>query len=177
MKKITLLLVIVAVMCLMVSTGNAQWEKEKSFLGPRLGIGIHGSGIAFGAGYEYGVTEDIGVGALVDYYTWSTEGWGAYGGKYTYIVIGAQGNYHLAKVLKWDASKLDPFVGVVLAYESVSWSWDDDPGTSYGWSATASGITFGGQAGLRYFLSPSVALYGQVGFGVTYLKAGVDFKF
>jgi hypothetical protein len=177
MKKLTLVLVVIAVMCLLVSTGNAQYQKEKSYLGPRIGIGVNGSSVAFGAGYEYGVTEEISVGGLVDYYTWSTNGWGAYGGKYTYIVIGAQGNYHFGKTLKWD-SKLDPFAGVVLGYESISWSWDNDPGYSYGgWSATSSGIVFGGQAGIRYFLSPNLALYGQVGFGITYLKVGVDFKF
>jgi hypothetical protein len=169
MKKITLLFVLVAVMCLLVSTGNAQYQKDKSYLGPRLGIGVYGSGISFGAGYEYGVTNEISVGGLVDYYTYD---WG-YGFKYTYIIIGAQGNYHFGEILKWD-KKLDPFAGLVIGYESVSWS-----GTEYyGWSAAyGSGIIIGGQAGIRYFMTPNLALYGQVGFGITYLKVGIDFKF
>jgi hypothetical protein len=176
MKKITLVFTIIAVLCLLVSTGNAQWEKGKSYIGPRVGIGINGSSIAFGAGYEYGVTEEIGVGALVDYYQWTYDWYGSYGGKYTYIVFGAQGNYHFGKILKWD-SKLDPFAGVVLGYESVSWKWDNEPGVSSTWSANASQIVFGGQAGIRYFFSPSIALYAQAGFGITYVKAGIDFKF
>ncbi|MGD0339364.1 MAG: hypothetical protein ABSB78_11315 [Bacteroidota bacterium] len=169
MKKLTLVFTVIVVLCLLVSTGNAQYEKGKSYLGPRVGIGVYGSGISLGAGYEYGVTDEISVGGLVDYYKYD---WG-FGFTYTYIVFGAQGNYHFGKTLKWD-SKLDPFAGLVIGYESVSWS-----GTEYaGWSsAYGSGIIFGGQAGIRYFLSPSLALYGQVGFGITYLKVGVDFKF
>ena len=174
MKKLTLAFVVIAVLCLLVSTGNAQYEKAKSYLGPRIGIGVNGSSIAFGAGYEYGVTDEISIGALVDYYQYSYTAWSDWGGKYTYIIIGAQGNYHFGKTLKWD-SKLDPFAGVVLAYENITWKWNDQSYDVY--SPTASGITFGGQAGIRYFLSPSLALYGQVGFGITYLKAGVDFKF
>ncbi|MCX5754155.1 MAG: hypothetical protein NTW97_11040 [Candidatus Krumholzibacteria bacterium] len=175
MKRVALLLVIVLAMCLVASTGHAQFEKGKSFLGPRLGIGAHGSGVVVGGGYEYGVTDVIGIGGLVDYYTWSTTGWGIWGGKYTYVIFGAQGNYHFGKALKWDA-KIDPFAGLVLGYERVSWSWDRNPGHIF-WEPSASGIILGGQIGIRYFVSPNLALYGQTGFGITYLKVGVDFKF
>lgn len=169
MKKLTIVLTVMVLLCLLVSTGNAQWEKGKSYLGPRLGIGAYGSGLSFGAGYEYGVTNEIGIGGLVDYYTYD---WG-FGFKYTYLVIGAQGNYHFGEILKWD-KKLDPFAGLVIGYENVSVS-----GSQYaGWSAAySSGIIIGGQVGIRYFLSPSIALYGQAGFGITYLKVGIDFKF
>jgi len=176
MKKIVPFVAILAVLVLMSSTGFAQYEMGKSYLGPRLGIGVNGSSVAFGAGYEYGVTPEISVGGLLDYYQWSTDAFAGYGGKYTYIVFGAQGNYHFGKTLKWD-SKLDPFAGLVLGYESITWSWDNNAYNGFGWSATSSGMVLGGQAGIRYFLSPNLALYGQVGFGITYIKAGVDFKF
>jgi hypothetical protein len=176
MKKITFLLTVTAVLGLLVSTSNAEFAKGQNYLGPRIGIGVNGSSIALGAGYEYGVTNEIGVGALIDYYQWSYDAFAGYGGKYTYIIFGAQGNYHFGKLLKWD-SKIDPFAGLVLAYQNITWKWNDQAYNSGLWSASASGITLGGQAGIRYFLSPMVALYGQVGFGITYLKAGVDFKF
>jgi hypothetical protein len=171
-KFFVLVAVVVALSFVLTATSQAQYVKGKSYLGPRIGIGVHGSSIAFGAGYEYGVTEDISVGALIDYYQWSYDAWAGYGGKYTYIVFGAQGNYHFGKLLKWE-SKLDPFAGLVLGYESVSWKWDNQ--VFQGWSASSSGLVLGGQAGLRYFVSPTVALYGQAGFGITYLKVGVDF--
>jgi hypothetical protein len=173
-RHLTLVAVVAVLLSLLTANSEAQYVIGKSYLGPRVGLGVHGSSFALGAGYEYGVTEDISVGALIDYYQWSYDAWVGYGGKYTYVVVGAQGNYHFGKLLKWD-SKLDPFGGVVLAYENVSWKWDN---RSYpGWSASSSGLVFGGQAGIRYFVSPTVALYGQAGFGITYLKVGVDFVF
>jgi hypothetical protein len=175
MKKNTLLFTVIVVSGLFVSTGNAQYDKGKSYIGPRIGIGVYGNSIALGAGYEYGATKEISAGALLDYYQWCYDPFAGYGGKYTYIIIGAQGNYHFGKLFKWD-SRIDPFAGLILAYENISWRWT---GQAWGspWSPSASGIALGGQIGIRYFLSPKVALYGQIGFGVTYLKAGVDFKF
>ena len=173
-RHLTIVAIVAVLLCVVTATSQAQYVMGKSYLGPRIGIGVNGSSLALGAGYEYGVTEDISVGALIDYYQWSYDAWAGYGGKYTYIVFGAQGNYHFGKLLKWD-SKLDPFAGVVLGYENVSWKWDNQVFTGY--SASASGLVFGGQAGLRYFVSPTVALYGQAGFGITYLKVGVDFVF
>lgn len=171
MKKITLVLTTIAVLGLLVSTGNAQYVKGCNLLGPRVGISVNGSGIALGAGYEYGVTNEISVGGLFDYYQWSEYDWATA----TYIVIGAQGNYHFGKLLMWD-SKVDPFAGLVLAYENTSWKVNN----LYllpGWSGASGGLILGGQIGIRYFVSPTVALYGQLGFGITYLKVGVDFKF
>jgi hypothetical protein len=173
-KLFALVAVAVALSFVVTATSLAQYKEAKSYLGPRVGIGVNGSSLAVGAGYEYGVTPDISVGALIDYYQWSYTPYGAFGGKYKYIVFGAQGNYHFGKLLKWE-DKLDPFAGVVLAYQNISWSWDNQAYSF--WSASASGLVFGGQAGIRYFVSPTVALYGQAGFGITYLKVGVDFVF
>jgi outer membrane immunogenic protein len=168
-KLFALVAVAVGLSFVVTATSLAQYKEAKSYLGPRLGLGVNGSSFSVGAGYEYGVTPDISVGALLDYYQWSYtvvgNDW-----KETYVVFGAQGNYHFGKVLKWD-NKLDPFAGLVLGYQSISWS-----GTRVeGRSANPSGLVLGGQAGLRYFVSPTVALYGQAGFGITYLKVGVDF--
>ncbi|MGA9364246.1 MAG: hypothetical protein WBW16_07750 [Bacteroidota bacterium] len=171
-RNLTSVVVVAVLLCMVTASSQAQYVMGKSYLGPRIGIGVNGSSLAIGAGYEYGVTEDISVGALIDYYQWSYTAFAGFGGKYTYIVFGAQGNYHFGKLLKWD-SKLDPFAGLVLGYENISWKWDNQVFTGY--SASSSGLVFGGQAGLRYFVSPSVALYGQAGFGITYLKVGVDF--
>jgi hypothetical protein len=171
-KFFVLVAVVVALSFVLTPTSQAQYKEGNSYLGPRVGIGVNGSSFALGAGYEYGVTPDISVGALIDYYQWSYTAFAGYGGKYTYVVFGAQGNYHFGKQLKWD-SKLDPFAGVVLGYENISWKWDNQAYAFY--TASASGLVFGGQAGIRYFVSPTVALYGQAGFGITYVKAGVDF--
>jgi hypothetical protein len=41
MRKIALLLVVAAVVCLSASTGYAQYEKGKSFLGPLFSVNIN----------------------------------------------------------------------------------------------------------------------------------------
>ena len=167
MKNVLIVLMIMMMIGCLTTTATAQFEIGKNYLGPRVGIGAYGSGLAFGAAYEYGVTPEIGVGGLLDYYSYD---WG-YGISYTFIDFGIQGNYHFGKLLKWD-NKLDPYAGLVLGYESVHVN-----GLGVYSAAYSSGLQLGGQAGLRYFLSPHVALFGQVGFGYTYLKVGVDFKF
>ncbi len=175
MKRFALAFLVLAGTCLWASTGNAQYEKGGNYIGPRIGLGVNGSSVAFGGGYEYGITEEIGIGVLGDYYQYSYSAFHAYGGKYTYIVFGPQGNYHFGKALDLD-SKLDPFAGLVLAYQHISWKWNNAY-SGYVWNPSASGIALGGQVGLRYFMSPNLALYGQVGFGITYMKVGVDFGF
>ena len=174
MKNAALAFLIVAGMCLGASNGNAQYEQHTSYIGPRIGIGANGSSLALGGGYEYGITDVISVGALLDYYHYSYSALGFYGGKYTYVVFGPQGNYHFSKLMKINNDKIDPFAGLVLAYEHVSWKWNS-PYFGNLFSPSSSGVVLGGQAGLRYFTSPKLALYGQVGFGITYLKVGVDF--
>jgi hypothetical protein len=164
--------VVVALSFMVTATSLAQYKEGLSYLGPRVGLGVNGSSFSVGAGYEYGVTPDISVGALLDYYQYSYTAYFNYGGKYKYIIFGAQGNYHFGKILKADP-KIDPFAGLVLAYQNISWSWDNLAFAGY--SASASGMVFGAQAGIRYFVSPTIALYGQAGFGITYLKVGVDF--
>jgi hypothetical protein len=171
-RHLTLVAAVAVLLCAVGATSQAQYVEGKSYLGPRVGMGANGSAAAFGAGFEYGVTPEIGVGGVFDYYQYSYTPFTIYGGKYTYVVFGVQGNYHFGKALKWD-SKIDPFVGAVLGYQSISWSWDNQAYSL--WSASSSGLVFGGQAGLRYFVSPTIGLYGQFGFGITYLKVGVDF--
>jgi hypothetical protein len=168
-KLFAFVAVVVALSFMVTATSQAQYKEGKSYLGPRVGLGVNGTSFAVGAGYEYGVTPDISVGALIDYYSWD---WG-FGISYKYIIFGGQGNYHFGKLLKWD-SRLDPFAGLVLGYANISWS-----GTRpyLGWNPNESTLVLGGQAGIRYFVSPTVALYGQAGFGITYLKVGVDFVF
>jgi hypothetical protein len=169
-KLFVLVAVMVALSFMVTATSLAQYKEAKSYLGPRVGLGVNGSSFSVGAGYEYGVTPDISVGALIDYYQYSYTY--VYDLTYKYVIFGAQGNYHFGKALKADP-KIDPFAGLVLAYQNISWSWNNR--AAVGFVASGSGMVFGGQAGIRYFVSPTLALYGQAGFGITYLKVGVDF--
>jgi hypothetical protein len=61
---------------------------------------------------------------------------------------------------------------LVYSFVSASWSGTGAPAT-----ASASSATFAGQGGLRYFISPSFALQGQLGFGYGTLSLGTSWSF
>ena len=150
----------------------------KHYAGPSLGLSFLGSTFQFGGNYEYSMHLDnfgnVGIGGLLRYWSY---GESFLGGKWSYtnILVGAQGNYHFE--IK-DNDKLDPYAGIVLAYDGGSVSYSG-PGGNYA-TPSHGGLWLGFQGGLRYFLQPNLALTARVGFGtLSYgaLEVGVDFKF
>jgi hypothetical protein len=139
-------------------------------IGPTLGLGGSGGGLAFGGRFERGVKEltslnngVLGIEASVD--TWSySHGYSAYSYDFRYISIGLTANYHF-KVK--DNPKVDPFLGLGLGNSSVS--------TSYKGAGYSSGVYFIGRAGIRYFFKPRIALYADGGAGASSLNFGVTF--
>jgi len=161
-------------------TGTApvsQFESGPFYAGPRLWLGNLNGAVAIGGQIERGFTKAgqygsgiIGGGVGVDYYTWSFDY--AFGGyKYSVIPLQFFSNYHF--VIESNR-KLDPYAGVALVYSIVNASWE---GSGVAASAEASGLSFAGQAGLRYFLSDKLALQGQVGFGYGTLGLGATWRF
>lgn len=172
-KKVALVSILFLLVFLLPNTASAQFTAEHHYVGPSIGLSFLGSAVQFGANYEYGLelqnVGTVGIGGLVRYWSYSE----AYG-KYTNFLIGAQGNYHF-KIP--DNDKLDPYVGIVLADDINSWSWNDKAIAGYSYSAGFFWI--GLQGGLRYWLSPNLAITGRVGFGSSSygdLDVGVDFK-
>lgn len=148
------------------------------YAGPRVWLGNLNGAVAIGGQVEKGLTPPgrygsgiVSGGVGVDYYTWSFDY--AQLGKYSYSVIPIQAfsNYHFAIPSN---RKLDPYLGLSLVYQVVSASWDG-PGAAA--DADASSLGFAGQGGLRYFLSDSFAVQGQVGFGYGTLGVGTSWRF
>jgi len=144
-------------------------------IGGVIGLGGVGSASAsFGGRMEHAIKPlpDLGNGMLgiqaaFDYYSWSGgAGLGAYSWKY--IPIGVTANYHF----KLDEPKLDPFVGLGLGYQIITC---DAPGLPGNYCSN-SAVYFIGRAGARYFFSPKMAVYGDVGAGGATLNLGVMFK-
>lgn len=139
-------------------------------IGPTLGLGGLGSaGLSIGGRFEKAIKRlpSLGDGTLgfqvsADYYRYSNA-FAAVDYSFKFIPIGATANYHV----KVNDKKFDPFFGAGLGYSIVS--------TSYTGSFS-SGIYFIGRAGLRYFMSNGLALYGDVGAGAATLNAGLMFK-
>lgn len=174
MKKV----LFISIVCLFAfGSSFAQFTAGNHYLGPSVGLSFLGSTPQFGANYEYGMDVEfgrIGIGGVFRYWSYSEN---YFTGKWSYtdILIGGQANYHF----KLQNSKFDPWVGVTLAYDAGSVKWDGPSGYNYV-SPTYGGLFFGGNAGARYFLSPTLALSARVGFGsLSYggLDLGVDFKF
>ena len=103
-----------------------------------------------------------------DYYSWSA-GFTGYSWSYKYIPIGVTANYHF----KLDEPKIDPFVGLGLGYNVISCNVS---GTFNGDCGYSSGIYSIARAGARYFFSPKMAVYGDVGAGGAAINLGIVFK-
>jgi hypothetical protein len=147
----------------------------------RVGIGVGGgfySGSttipAISLNYEKGVTSNISVGGIIGYSA-STYNYGyigtAYEYKYTYLLIGARGNYHLPV----SVDKLDPYGGLTLGYNIVSATVPS--GSPTGYTASASALIFSAQVGVNYYFSDKVGGFAELGTGdIGIFTIGVAFK-
>ncbi len=175
MKK---LLSILVLLLFAYGNSNAQFTPMHHYLGPSIGLSFLGSTPQFGVNYEYGMDLEnfgrVGIGGIFRYWSYSED---YYYGKWSYtdVLIGAQGNYHF----KLDNDKFDPWVGLTLAYDAGSVSWDGPSGYNYS-SPTYGGLFIGADAGARYWVSPTIGISARLGYGsLSYgaLELGVDFKF
>lgn len=181
-KKILSTFVALAMVALLVPQAKAQFLNQKNYGGVHLGIGASGGAFDLGLDYERGITKVgeagpgiIGIGGILDYYSYSygyTYGPGVVpeSGTLTYLDLGVTGMYHFVLNNK----KIDPFVGLVLGYESVTWS---APGVAPLSAPYSSGLILGGSAGLRYFFTPQWAAQARIGFGFYTFAVGADYTF
>jgi hypothetical protein len=176
MSRVFLPLALIAVFAF--STTNAQFTPNNHYLGPSIGLSFLGSTVQFGANYEYGMDVEnfgrVGIGGIFRYWSYS-EGFFEGEWSYTDVLIGVQGNYHF----KLEENKFDPWLGLTLAYDGGSVSWDGPGGFDYV-SPTYGGFFIGAHGGARYWISPTLAVSARIGFGtLSYgaLDLGVDFKF
>jgi hypothetical protein len=158
------------------SSSAPYFQAGKTYAGPRIWLGNINGAVAVGGQVERVLSQPSESGLLaggvgIDWYSWS---YNYPFGEYSYSVVPLQffGNYHFAIRSN---PKLDPYLGLALVYSVVSASWSGS-GTPAG-GASASGATFAGQGGIRYFLKPSFALQAQIGFGYGTLGVGTSWSF
>ena len=177
-KLLTNSLFVIIICLLSQSPLKAQYTINNHYVGPSIGLSFLGSTFQIGGNYEYALYVEnlgkVGIGGMFRYWGYNN----AYisGGKWSYtnILIGAQGNYHFE--IK-GSSRLDPYAGLVLAYDGGSVSYSGPAGIFA--TPSQGGVWLGFQGGIRYFINPNLALTGRVGFGtLSYgaLEVGVDFK-
>lgn len=152
---------------------NGAFNNGDKLLNIGIGVNSHYSGgIPVGASLEFGITDDISVGANVDYLSHKYSD----GFKFTAVYFGARANYHFNEVLNINNDNVDVYGGLTLGYRSFSWKdsgFDDILGKSYG-----SQMYFGAQIGGKYYFSDNVGGFIELGeLGSTNARVGVAFKF
>ncbi len=197
MKKVILLL---AAFAFVITDANSQTQGDpfgKGSSAINLGIGF-GNTIYTGAGYglgfpsisvsyEYGIVEIgmgsklkgiVGVGGLVGFggskYDYS---YGAYGYdvKANFFLVAIRGNYHFIF-----HPKLDPYAGIILGYyfgnSKVTYG-SGYPSTLPTYSGSDGGFHGGAYVGARWFFTPAIAVFSELGWNISIFTIGATFKF
>lgn len=149
-------------------TSSSYFDKSDFQL--NAAIGVSGWGIPIYVGADYGVADDISVGAEVSYRSFKEKDF-FYNYNATIIGIGANGNYHFGRLLQ-TPKEWDLYAGLGLNY--YIWTFDNNNylGTN------SSGIALGGQVGARYFFNKNFALNAELGgaSATSAAKIGITFK-
>ncbi len=172
------LVVVLVLIATGVAFGQNAYMKGNNVIHGGIGFGLAG---LYGSstlppihvGFEYGFEEKISLGGVVGY-AGSKENFGGFGEwKYSYIVIGARGGYHFLE----NNSNLDAYAGAMLGYNIVSSSASGNTGFgTFTASASGSYMLFGFYGGARYYFSPQLAAYGEIGYGLGYFNVGIAYK-
>ena len=165
MRKIFLVVIALVV----VSVVSAQSPLEIGKLQLNAGFGFSSWGLPIYGGIDYGVMDDITVGAEGSFRAYNDN---ILGTKYTHTVLGvaANGNYHFNSLLDIPSER-DFYAGLNVGF----YIWNSSgnyPGNH------ASGLGLGAQVGGRYFFSNNFGLNLELGggsatsggkFGITYI--------
>lgn len=122
---------------------------------------------------DFGVADKISVGGMLGFTT-SKYGVLSYNWRYTYTLIGARGNYHWGKHLSSLPDKLDLYAGINLGYYILKVNYGDYAGSLK--SDAGSSLFYGAQVGGRWFFKDNLAAIAELGYGIAYLRVGIDFR-
>jgi hypothetical protein len=185
MKKFLLLLIVASCTLTQLKAQEPTFSKGDKVL--NLGFGL-GSTLYSGfyyksilpplsASVDVGIVDNvlekgvIGIGGYLGYssYKYEVSGWGW---KYSNLIIGGRGTFHYPLV-----DKLDTYAGLLLGY-NISTSKEFGTG-SFGntYHATGGGPVYSAFVGAKYYLQNNLALFGEFGYGISYLTLGVSLKF
>ena len=154
--------------------------KGMNVLNAGIGLGSYGlsgtGGIPVTASFEHGFSKNISAGATVGLIQKKfASDW-----KYTYLLLGARGSYHLNEALKIANQKVDVYAGAGLLYRRFSVKYTDkDAGDEPGFDLNASGgdVVLQLHAGGRYLFNDRVGAFAELGYGISPLQLGLTLKF
>lgn len=166
------------------SFSKGPYSKDRSDLNIGIGIGstLYGDETIppISASYEIGfpgqpneITDKISVGGYVGFarteYDWW---WGTWA--YTHVIVGAKGSYHF-----YNEGDIDAYAGLIIGYQVLSSSYTSKAGYEdyEPVSSENGGLTYSGFVGARYYFSPTFGVFGELGYGISYLNIGITMKF
>ncbi|MCD4794123.1 MAG: hypothetical protein K8R54_12870 [Bacteroidales bacterium] len=177
-KRLFILIAVVSV----VYTANGQ-AFEKGDVAINVGIGLGWGYIntlapvpSFNASFEVGIVNipDVGVIGVGGFGSFRTSWYnhGIYRDTYTNGIIAARGVFHFGF---FDTGDFDLYAGVHAGigfskYSYTGYYYDD-------YISTDSYFVDDVFAGARYMMSSNFGLFAEVGYGISYLKAGITLKF
>ncbi len=165
-----------------LGVANAQEIASKGTSMVNLGIGL---GYRFGGSmsvpplsvaYDYslksGLIDGNGAITLGGYlaYTSAKYSYWAQSTTASYTVLGVRGMFHYQFV-----PKLDTYAGLMLGYHFTSVS-STAPAEHYESSIAASAFDMGVILGARYFFTPRIGAFTELGYTLPYWNLGVTFK-
>ncbi|MDR1973025.1 MAG: hypothetical protein LBQ46_14020 [Treponema sp.] len=93
---------------------------------------------------------------------------------YNVFVFGGRANYHI----NFGVNKLDTYAGLTLGWEMGTWGSNNNTDDSWlRYYGNYSAFHFGFQAGARYFFTNNIGAFAELGYGLSYVKAGLALKF
>ncbi len=184
MKKLSLLLVI-TIFSVSMAQAQTPFRKGDKVVNVGLGLGTYGvSGKTtippMSVSFDYGVKNELfdkksslSVGGYAGFYSskssFTNSLLGEYGWKYTNILIGGRAAVHYDFI-----KKLDTYGGLMLGYDIESVSAYGNTG-SYS-ANSAGGFIWSSFIGARYYFTPKIAGFLELGYGVSAIELGVAFK-
>lgn len=182
MKKVKILIMLVVLILFsatQLKVSAQEIQKGSILINAGIGFGygfngVYATGLPIGiiANVEYSILDDVGIGGYLAYTRGS---YNAYynqglGDKYYYssVDIGVRGSYHFARLLRVNKKEFDPYAGVILGFASRNSDYDYYPGDHGG--------RIGAFAGARYYFSNNFGVFGEVGYSVHFVTAGMTFK-
>ena len=128
--------------------------------------------------YEQGLRSDVGPGiigiggyaGMAGSKTETVFNGDKYGYRYTSLILGARGFYHMDLV-----EELDTYGGLMLGYNIVManeyGNWPIAATTNVG-----SGFSYSLFVGARYYFQKNLGVMAELGYGISYLTVGISYK-
>ena len=154
--------------------------KGTNLLNAGIGLGSYGlsgtGGLPITASFEHGFSKNISAGVGLGFIQKKY----AFDWKYTYLLLGARGSYHLNEALKITNDKLDVYAGAGLLYRRYSFKYTDEISEiedEVEYKTSGGEVDFELHAGGRYMFNKGVGAFAELGYGISPLQLGVTLKF